>query len=75
MTLEKITISVDADAANAYYSASEEHRRKLDLILNLRLRDVTNSPKSLKKIMDKISRNAQKRGLTPELLENILDDK
>ena len=39
MSLEQITISVNTDVANAYRIASEEERRKLDLLVNLRLRD------------------------------------
>ena len=71
---EQITVSVDADVAKAYRSASESERRKLDLLINLRLRDVTKPGKSLREIMLELSRNAQRRGLTPEILRSILDE-
>ena len=71
---EQITVSVDSDVANRYRSASNQERRKLDLLINLRLRDVTESGKSLKDTMLEISRNAQQRGLTPEILQSILDE-
>ena len=72
----QITISVDADLAEIYYSASESERRKLDLIINLRLRNVLASPKkSLLTLMDEISREAQSNGMTPEILQSILDEK
>ena len=71
---EQITVSVDPDLADMYHSASDDERRKLDLIINLRLRDAIESRKSLHGIMLKISRNAQKRGLTPEILQSILDE-
>ena len=71
---EQITVSVDPDLAEMYRSASEDERRKLDLIINLRLRDAIESRKSLQDIMLKISRNAQKRGLTPDILQSILDE-
>lgn len=71
---EQITVSVDSDVANVYRSASDEERRKLDLLINFRLRDATKSEKSLSEVMSDISRNAQRRGLTPEILQSILDD-
>ena len=74
MSVEQITISVNADVANAYWAASEEERCKLDLLVNLRLRDATRTKISLKQIMWEISQNAQKRGLTPEILQSILNE-
>ena len=71
---EQITVSVDSDVANRYRSASNKERRKLDLLINLRLRDVTESEKSLRDTMLEISRNARQRGLTPEILQSILDE-
>ena len=49
-------------------------RRKLDLLLNLRLRDVTRTGESLHDVMVEITRNARSRGLTPEILEELLRD-
>lgn len=74
MNIEQITIPVDADIANAYYGATDEYRRKLNLVVNLRLRNIISSPESLKEVMKKISQNAQKRGLTPDILHSILND-
>ena len=71
---EKITVSVDSDVANIYRSVSNKKRRKLDLLINLRLRDAAESEKSLQNIMQEISRNAQHRGLTPDILQAILDE-
>ena len=71
---DQITVSVDSDVANAYRIASEDDRRKLDLIINLRLRDATRSKSSLKDVMREISQNAQQRGLTPEILKSMLDE-
>lgn len=42
--------------------------------INLRLRDATRSRSSLKEVMFEISENAQRRGLTPEILQSILDE-
>lgn len=71
---DQITVSVDPDVANAYRLASDNDRRKLDLLVNLRLRDATRSKESLKNVMLQISQNAQQRGLTPEILQAILDE-
>lgn len=72
MQTEEITIRVDTDAARAYRATSDQERRKLDLLLNLRLHDALDSVGSLKDTMLAISRKAQERGLTPEILESIL---
>ena len=72
---DQITVSVDPDVADAYRSASHDDRRKLDLLVNLRLREATRSKKSLKAVMLEISQNAQQRGLTPEILQSILDER
>ena len=75
MNAEAITIQVDPEAALVYRSASDEERRKLDLLLSLRLREVTRPGVSLEDIMDELSRNAQERGLTPAVLQSILDER
>jgi len=72
---DQITVSVDPDVAKAYRLASDDQRRKLDLLVNLRLRDATQSKSSLKDVMAEISRSAQQRGLTPEILQSILDER
>ena len=71
---DTITIAVDPDLADAYRAASDQDRRKLDLLLNLRLRDVTRTDESLHDVMAEITQNARARGLTPELLEELLRD-
>lgn len=71
--MDRITVAVDADVAQAYRAVSDRDRRKLDLLVNLRLRDATRSSQSLREVMEEISRNAQRRGVTPEILESLLD--
>ena len=74
MTTEAITIHVDAAAAHAFHAASPEERRKLEALLSLHLIEATRTPEPLAEVMREISRNAQERGLTTEILEAILDD-
>ena len=72
--MDTISVAVDADVAQAYRTVSARDRRKLDILVNLRLREATKSSKSLREIMDEVSRSAQERGLTPEILRSILDE-
>ncbi len=74
METERITIEVDAQAANAYQAASEEERRKIDALLSLQLDEVIRPDVSLKEVMREMSREAQERGLTPEILKDILSE-
>ncbi len=74
MAEEDISVSVGSDVANLYRSASDNERRKLDSLVSLRLRDATESGKSLRDTMLEIRRNAQRRGLTPEILRSILEE-
>jgi hypothetical protein len=73
METETITIPVDPESARSFYEAPPEKRRKLELLLRLRLRELTQEPaRSLEQIMDDISKNAQAKGLTPDMLESML---
>ena len=73
MTTTTITIPLDAETAKIYTEAPAEIRRKLQLLLGLWLREFTVSPRSLQSVMNEISRKAQERGLTPEILESRLN--
>ncbi len=72
MDTRKITIRVDAEAAKAYAAASVEEREKIDLLLSLRLSQVTAPSDSLEQIMRETSEAARKRGLTEERLNEML---
>lgn len=75
MGTASITIEVAPEAAEAFVRASEEDKRKWQLLLSLRLQDLTApSRRSLKTIMDDIGAKAEARGLTPEILESLLND-
>ena len=74
MSTEITSIQVEPDIAHAYNAASQEDRKKIQL-LELWLRELSTRPDmSLTKVMDMISDRAQSRGLTPEILESILDE-
>ncbi len=74
MTTVPITIQVDPQAARAFTSVTPEMRRKLETLLSLRLLEATRNPESLARVMSEISRNAQAHGLTPDMLQGLLND-
>lgn len=75
MATANITIEVDGAAARAFAEASPSERQKLQLLLSLRLQELTaTSGKTLQTVMDEIGRAAESRGLTPEILETLLRD-
>ena len=75
MATATISIPVDAEAAKAYRDAPPEEQRKLAILLNLRLRELTLAPtRPLKDIMDEIGAQAEARGLTPAVLDDLLHD-
>ncbi len=74
MTTETITIRVDERAAQAFKTASPDDQRKLEALLSLRLLEAMQATEPLEHLMRRISQNAQQRGLTPEILEDILKD-
>lgn len=74
MATKSITISVDVEAARVYESAPADQRRKMDALLSLRLSEVAHAAKPLEEVMREISRKAQERGLTAEILESLLNE-
>jgi hypothetical protein len=72
MTSASITLRVDPDVEQAYRSAPEAEQSKLELLLNLSLRELLTRSTSLTVLMDEWSDKAQARGLTSDKLEEIL---
>lgn len=70
-----ISLPVDPDTARMYNEASDEDRLRIQVLLRLYLGTwLTRPGRSLNEIMDQIGAEAQARGLTPEILEDILRD-
>ena len=73
MATKTITIQVDREAARAFNAAPPADQRKMGALLSLWLKDVaTAEPETLKRLMTDLSRKARDRGLTPEILDNLL---
>jgi hypothetical protein len=49
-------------------------RQKLDALLSLRLKEFARKRRPLETVMSDISQKAQARGLTPEILSNLLSE-
>ncbi len=76
---EEITIKVPSEVAEAYRNATEEEQQQLQLKIAAIMQSQFRIPRlesitRLRKTMDKASLEAQERGLTPEILESILND-
>ncbi len=75
MTLETISIAIDSDVAQTFSQASAEERRKIEILLRLRLRELTlGRIRPLNQIMDEIGEEARAKGLTPERLHSMLEN-
>jgi len=72
--MEEITIRVAPEAAKAYRTAPEDQKRKMELLLSFQLIQYANPTESLRELADRMSRQAQERGMTPEVLESILNE-
>lgn len=75
MSTEIITLEVDSEAARVFRTASTEEQEKLRVLLGLWLKEYARADgPSLTESMNDISRKAQSRGLTPEILESVLEE-
>jgi hypothetical protein len=68
-----VTVSVDNEAARIFQKASLANKKKMQLLMSLWLREFEKPSVTLEELMDDISRKAQERGLTPDILESILN--
>jgi hypothetical protein len=78
-TYKQITIKVPSEIAENYYRVPEKEREQIELkladIIDWQLENRRQeAAKRLRILMDRASEKAQKNGLTPEILESILND-
>ena len=73
MLTETITLEVESDVARFYNDAPQTDKQKLQALFGSWLKHYAEADvDSLKETMDEMSRNAQSKGLTPEILESLL---
>ncbi len=75
MQTEKISFEVSRKTAQAFRSASPEERQRIQAMIEISLMSREEAAEQLERIMDDMSRTARERGLTDDLLEEILNDK
>ena len=76
MSSRQIIIEVDEATASAYERTTPDERRRIDFILLLEARRALKPASgTLDDLMDGMSRQAQASGLTPEILQQILDER
>ena len=73
-TTDTIAVAVDSEIAEKYRAASDMDRCRMDFLINSHLREMMASRRPLEETMRELSREAQERGLTPEILQSILDE-
>ena len=73
MTPAEITIRVDPSLASAYRAATEDERRKIDLLLNLRLGEAIEARSSLAAVIQTVAARARQRGMNEDLLKTLLN--
>lgn len=70
-----ITLTIDAEAVEVFQASSDDDKEKLQILVSSLFKQYGKSNlNSLKHTMNEISQKAQARGLTPEILESILED-
>lgn len=73
MTPAEITIRVEPSLASAYRAATEDERRKIDLLLNLRLGEAIEARSSLAEVIRTVAARARQRGMNEDLLQTLLN--
>jgi DNA primase len=69
--MNKITIEVDSDIQEAFEQASEAEKQEIKSLISIFFRQSL-ANKNLVEVMEEINTRAETRGLTSEILANIL---
>lgn len=75
MSVATIQIQVDDKIVKAYETAPEARRQQLQALIGTMLQDFAETtPQSLLSLMDDMGREAKANGLTPDILDALLQD-
>ena len=72
-TMTTISLEIDTDVAKAFQLSEPEQQQKIQRLINGWMKQAINISK-LQTTMDKLSDEAEANGLTPEILESILNE-
>ena len=71
--MRALSIPLDSVEAMTLDGFNEFDRKKLELLLHARLRNLLfRKPRPFPEVMDEIGKEAERRGLTPEILDDLL---
>jgi hypothetical protein len=76
--MEDLIFKVPLNLAKAFRNANAEKKKLAEMMVNLWLKDLLsekNADEKLSEIMDRAASEAQKKGLTPEILNGLLNSK
>lgn len=68
--MQQIILNVDDSTQAAFVAADDQKKQELSYLVSLYLGSAWKQ-KNLIEVMEEIADNAQKRGLTPEILEEL----
>jgi len=71
--MKTIAIQIDEDIAQAFQSSQPEQQQQIQTLLNQWMRQALKISK-LQNTMDRLSDEAVANGLTPEILQAIIDE-
>jgi hypothetical protein len=74
MATEQIVLRVSPEAAQAFREASPQEQLKLETLVSLQLLGKLQPKRGLDEVIADMSQQAQERGLTPEILQDLLRD-
>ncbi|MEM9275569.1 MAG: hypothetical protein AAGA80_21775 [Cyanobacteria bacterium P01_F01_bin.143] len=69
-----LQVEVESEIATLYKTMNSTQQKKINLLLGVWLKEAINNENSLEEIINKCSQEAQANGLTPEILESILQE-
>ena len=72
--METISIEVEPETAKAFRAIPQKDKRKIEFLFKMNLRQYLQNTESLEAFMRRMSDEAVAKGLTPEILQEILDD-
>lgn len=71
--MDNITIQVDSELAKAYREAEPEKQENVMIVCNLILKEILKNNR-FEEIVQQIRQEVKAKGLTPEILEDLLKD-
>ena len=69
-----LQVEVESEIATLYKTMNSTQQNKINLLLGIWLKEAITNDTSLEEIINKCSQEAQANGLTPEILESILQE-